>query len=166
MRHRKFTFKIGRSSAHVRSLLANAVCSLIKHKRITTTLVKAKQLRVLADQMMTLGKTGTLHARRQAIAKLHQVDVVRTLFDELAPQYMKRNGGYTRIMKLGPRIGDAAEMAILEFVEPDNMVASRAKITPVADSTAATTAPESTPEANTEEAKEEIKEEAKEEAKA
>jgi large subunit ribosomal protein L17 len=165
MRHRKFTFKIGRSSAHVRSLLANAVCSLIKHKRITTTLVKAKQLRVLADQMMTLGKTGTLHARRQAIAKLHQVDVVRTLFDELAPQYMKRNGGYTRIMKLGPRIGDAAEMAILEFVEPDNMVASRAKITPVADSADAATVPESTPEANTEETKEEIKEEAKEEAK-
>ncbi len=125
MRHRKFTFKIGRSSAHVRSLLANAVCSLIKHKRITTTLVKAKQLRVVADQMITLGKTGTLHARRQAIAKLHQVDVVCTLFNELAPQYQQRVGGYTRIMKLGPRIGDAAEMAILEFVEPDSTAASR-----------------------------------------
>jgi len=166
MRHRKFTFKIGRSSAHVRSLLANAVCSLIKHKRITTTLVKAKQLRVLADQMMTLGKTGTLHARRQAIAKLHQVDVVCTLFNELAPQYLKRTGGYTRIMKLGPRIGDAAEMAILEFVETDSMVASRAKVAPAADSTAAegataadstaaegATAAEPAPEADKEEAK-------------
>lgn len=155
MRHRKFTFKIGRSSAHVRSMLANAVCSLIKHKRITTTLTKAKQLRVVADQMITLGKTGTLHTRRQAIAKLHQVDVVCTLFNELAPQYMNRTGGYTRIMKLGPRIGDAAEMAILEFVETDSVVASRAGNDTASDSAdaEAAVAPEETAASEKEEAK-------------
>ena len=119
MRHRKATFKIGRSSAHVRALLANAVCSLIEHGRITTTLVKAKGIRQLAEKMMTLGKKGTLHTRRNAIAKLHNVTMVCRLFNELAPKYMNRQGGYTRIIKLGPRIGDAAEMAILEFVEPD-----------------------------------------------
>ena len=127
MRHRKFTFKIGRSSAHVRSLLANAVCSLIKHRRITTTLVRAKRIRMLADQMVTLGKDGSLHARRLAIEKLHQPATVAILFDQIAPGFKERKGGYTRIMKLGPRIGDGAEMAILEFVEADDVVAARAK---------------------------------------
>ena len=127
MRDRKFTFKIGRSSAHVRSLLANSVCSLIQHRRITTTLVRAKRIRMLADQMVTLGKDGSLHARRLAIAKLHQPATVATLFDQVAPGFKERKGGYTRIMKLGPRIGDAAEMAVLEFVEADDVVAARAK---------------------------------------
>ncbi len=127
MRHRKFTFKIGRSSAHVRSLLANAVCSLIQHRRITTTLVRAKRMRMLADQVVTLGKDGGLHARRLAIAKLHQPATVAILFDQVAPGFKERAGGYTRIIKLGPRIGDAAEMAILEFVEADEIVAARAK---------------------------------------
>lgn len=126
MRHRKFTFKIGRSSAHVRSLLANSVCSLIQHRRITTTLVRAKRIRMLADQMVTLGKDGSLHARRLAIAKLHQPATVAILFDQVAPGFKERKGGYTRIMKLGPRIGDAAEMAVLEFVEADDVVAARA----------------------------------------
>ena len=126
MRHRKFTFKINRSSAHVRSLLANAVCSLIEHRRITTTLVRAKRIRMLAEQMVTLGKQESLHARRLAIAKLHQPAVVGILFSEVAPGFKNRKGGYTRIMKLGPRIGDAAEMAILEFVESDDIVAARA----------------------------------------
>ncbi|NMA21883.1 MAG: 50S ribosomal protein L17 [Lentisphaerae bacterium] len=130
MRHRKFTFKIGRSSAHVRSLLANAVCSLIKHRRITTTLVRAKRIRMLADQMVTLGKDGSLHARRLAIAKLHQPDTVAILFDQIAPGFKERKGGYTRIMKLGPRRGDAAEMAIIEFVEADDVVAARANAQP------------------------------------
>ncbi|MFA6930810.1 MAG: 50S ribosomal protein L17 [Lentisphaeria bacterium] len=125
MRHRKFTFKIGRSSAHVRSLLANAVCSLIEYRRITTTLVRAKRIRMLAEQMVTFGKTGSLHARRLAIAKLHQPAKVKILFDEIAPGFKDRKGGYTRIIKLGPRIGDAAEMAILEFVESDEIVAAR-----------------------------------------
>lgn len=125
MRHRKFTFKIGRSSAHIRSLLANAVCSLIEYRRITTTLVRAKRIRILAEQMVTFGKDGTLHARRLAIAKLRQPAKVKILFDEIAPGFKNRNGGYTRIIKLGPRIGDAAEMAILEFVEFDDVVAAR-----------------------------------------
>lgn len=125
MRHRKFTFKIGRSSAHIRSLLANAVCSLIEYRRITTTLVRAKRIRMLAEQMVTFGKDGTLHARRLAIAKLRQPAKVKILFDEIAPGFKNRNGGYTRIIKLGPRIGDAAEMAILEFVESDDVVAAR-----------------------------------------
>lgn len=125
MRHRKFTFKIGRTSAHVRSLLANAVCSLIQHGRIETTLAKAKRIRMVMDRMMTLAKEGSLHSRRLAISRLHQVDCVCRLFNDLAPQYTQRQGGYTRIMKLGPRIGDAAEMAILELVETDSMVAAR-----------------------------------------
>ncbi len=119
MRHRKHTFKIGRTTGHRESLLANAVCSLIEHNRITTTLVKAKEIRRLADKMVTLGKEGTLHTRRLAIAKLHQVDKVAKLFSEIAPGFAKRNGGYTRLMKIGPRIGDGAEMCIVEFVEND-----------------------------------------------
>ena len=125
MRHRKFTFKIGRTSAHVRALVANAVCSLIEHGRITTTLVKAKRIRQVADQMVTYGKEGTLSSRRLAIAKLHQVDKVHKLFAEIAPGFAKRTGGYTRLIKMGPRIGDGAEMAIVEFVENDETVAAR-----------------------------------------
>lgn len=122
MRHRVATFKINRSSAHVRALLANSVCSLIEHNQIKTTLVRAKRIRQLADQMITLGKRGDLHARRLAVAKLHNTILVKKLFDEVAPQYKERQGGYTRIMKIGPRIGDAAEMAILAFVETDEQV--------------------------------------------
>lgn len=124
MRHRVATFKINRSSAHVRSLLANAVCSLIEHNQIKTTLVRAKRIRQLAEQMVTLGKRGDLHARRLAVAKLHQADKVKKLFDVVAPGFKNRQGGYTRIIKLGPRIGDAAEMAILSFVETDEQVAA------------------------------------------
>ncbi|MCR5380578.1 MAG: 50S ribosomal protein L17 [Lentisphaeria bacterium] len=125
MRHRKHTFKIGRTSGHRKALLANAVCSLIEHGRIKTTLVKAKEIRRVAEKMVTFGKIGTLHTRKLAIATLHQVDKVRTLFDVIAPGFKERPGGYTRIMKLGPRIGDAAEMAIIEFVENDATVKAR-----------------------------------------
>ena len=125
MRHHVHTFKIGRKSGHIRSLLANAVCSLVEHRRITTTLVKAKEIRRYADKAVTLAKQGTLHARRIAIARLHQPETVKTLFDVIAPQFKERNGGYTRIMKLGPRRGDGAEMAIIEFVESDEVVAAR-----------------------------------------
>ena len=137
MRHRKHTFKIGRTSGHRKALLANAVCSLIEHGRIKTTLVKAKEIRRVAEKMVTFGKMGleekdealkkskTLHARKLAIATLHQVDKVRTLFDVIAPGFKNRPGGYTRIMKLGPRIGDAAEMCIIEFVENDETVKAR-----------------------------------------
>ena len=127
MRHRKHTFKVGRTTSHRNAMLANAVCSLIQKNRIVTTLVKAKEIRRVADSMVTFAKQGTLHARRIAIARLHQPDTVKTLFDVVAPQYKERNGGYTRIMKLGPRRGDAAEMAIIEFVESDEVVAARAK---------------------------------------
>ena len=125
MRHRKHTFKIGRTSGHRKALLANAVCSLIEHGRIKTTLVKAKEIRRVAEKMVTFGKIGTLHARKLAIATLHQVDKVRTLFDVIAPGFKERPGGYTRIMKLGPRIGDAAEMCLIEFVENDATVKAR-----------------------------------------
>ena len=125
MRHRKHTFKIGRTSGHRKALLANAVCSLIEHGRIKTTLVKAKEIRRVAEKMVTFGKIGTLHTRKLAIATLHQVDKVRTLFDVIAPGFKERPGGYTRIMKLGPRIGDAAEMCLIEFVENDETVKAR-----------------------------------------
>lgn len=124
MRHGKHTFKIGRTTGHRESLLANAVCSLIENNRITTTLVKAKEIRRLADRMVTLGKEGTLHTRRLAIARLHQVDKVAKLFSEIAPGFAKRSGGYTRLMKIGPRIGDGAEMCIVEFVESDEAKAA------------------------------------------
>jgi len=117
MRHRKFTFKIGRTASHRRALLGNAVCSLIESERITTTVTRAKQIRRLAEKMITLGKRGSLHARRLAIARLRQPDAVARLFRDIAPRFENRDGGYTRIMKLGPRPGDAAELCILEFVE-------------------------------------------------
>ncbi len=116
MRHRKYTFKIGRTSEHRRSLLANAVCSLFKAGRITTTVQKAKEIRRLAEKTITLAKTGTLHARRQAIATLKQKDTVAELFSTVAAKHEDRNSGYTRIMRLGKRLGDAAEMCILELI--------------------------------------------------
>ncbi len=132
MRHRTATFKINRSSAHVRALLANAVCSLFEHKQIRTTLVRAKRIRQLAEQMITMGKKGTLHARRLAVAKLHQADKVKVLFDEIAPGFKERQGGYTRIVKLGQRIGDGAEMCILSLVENDEAVKAAKAAAPAA----------------------------------
>ncbi len=98
-------------------MLANLVCSLIKHKRVTTTVAKAKAARSVAEKMVTLGKSGTLHDRRLAAARLHQEDAVKLLFDEIAPAQKERHGGYTRIVRLGQRQGDAAERAILEWVD-------------------------------------------------
>ena len=117
MRHRKKTVKLGRTSAHRNELLANLVCGLIEHRRIKTTLAKAKAARVLAEKMITLGKKGTLASRRQAIATLKQEQLVRVLFDEIAPGFKDRSGGYTRILKLGRRISDSSQMALLELVE-------------------------------------------------
>ena len=117
MRHRKKTVKLGRTSAHRNELLANLVCGLIEHGRIKTTLAKAKAARVLAEKMITLGKKGTLASRRQAIATLKQEQLVRVLFDEIAPGFKDRSGGYTRILKLGRRISDSSQMALLEWVE-------------------------------------------------
>lgn len=98
-------------------MLANLVCSLIKHKRVTTTLAKAKAARSVAEKMVTLGKHGTIHDRRLAAARLHQEDAVKILFNEIAPVQKDRRGGYTRIIKLNQRQGDASQLAILEFVD-------------------------------------------------
>ena len=117
MRHRKKTVKLGRTSAHRNELLANLVCGLIEHRRIKTTIAKAKAARSLAEKMVTLGKKGTLAARRQAIATLKQEELVRVLFDDIAPSFESRSGGYTRILKLGRRISDSSEMVLLEWVE-------------------------------------------------
>ena len=101
MRHLKRTAKLGRTSEHRNAMLANLVCSLIEHKRVTTTLAKAKAARSVAEKMVTLGKSGSLHHRRLAVARLHQEGAVKVLFKEIAPAFKERNGGYTRIVKMG-----------------------------------------------------------------
>ena len=116
MRHRKRTVKFGRKKEHRKAMFASMVCGLIDRGVIITTLAKAKVARPLAEKMVTLGKHGTLHHRRLAIARLRQRDVVKKLFAEVAPKHADRNGGYTRITKLGRRSSDAAEMAMLEWV--------------------------------------------------
>src|SRR5215469_12859817 len=117
MRHLKRTAKLGRTGEHRNRMLANLVCSLIKHKRVTTTLAKARAARSVAEKMVTLSKAGSLHDRRLAVARLHQEDAVKILFAEIAPAQKDRPGGYTRIIKLGQRQGDAGQRAILEFVD-------------------------------------------------
>jgi large subunit ribosomal protein L17 len=117
MRHQKNTRKLGRTSQHRDAMLANLVASLILHKRVKTTLAKAKAARPLAEKLVTLGKTGTLHARRLAVAKIGQKDVVSLLFKDIAPGFKDRKGGYTRIIKLGPRQSDSAPTAFLEWVD-------------------------------------------------
>ena len=118
MRHQRKTVKLGRSQAHRDALLSNQTCSLIEHSRIKTTLAKAKALRPFAEKMVTLGKKGTLHARRTALSYLHHnEDAVSKLFTEVAPRCATRAGGYTRIVKLGQRNSDAAPMAFVEFVD-------------------------------------------------
>ena len=111
MRHQKKTIKLGRTAEHRKAMLANQVCSLIEHERIKTTLAKAKAVRPLAEKMVTLGKKGSLHARRTALAVLRQKGPVMKLFDEIAPRTVSRNGGYTRIIKLGERKSDSAATA-------------------------------------------------------
>ena len=135
MRHLKRTAKLGRTGTHRNAMLANMVCSLIKHKRITTTLAKAKAARSVAEKIVSLGKQGTIHARRLATARLHargsteqmtkaekqkwrtNEDVIRILFEDIAPAFKGRAGGYTRIVQLEQRPGDAAQKAILEWVD-------------------------------------------------
>src|ERR1700693_2975625 len=118
MRHLKRTAKLGRTGTHRNAMLANLVCSLIKHKRVTTSLAKAKAARSVAEKMVTLGKSGTIHHRRLAVARLHQEDAVRIPFTQIAPPQKERHGGYTRIVKLAHRKrGDAGEQAILEWVD-------------------------------------------------
>jgi large subunit ribosomal protein L17 len=117
MRKRRKTVKLQRDAAHRRSLLANLTCSLIQHGKIRTTLAKAIALRPVAEKMVTLGKRGDLHARRQAVAFLQQKDAVKALFETIAPAAADRQGGYCRITKLGARTSDSAPMAIIEWVD-------------------------------------------------
>jgi large subunit ribosomal protein L17 len=113
---------LGLTAAHRKALLANQVCSLIEHQRIKTTLAKAKAVRPLAEKMVTLGKNGSLHARRTALAVLRQKDAVKKLFEDIAPRSATRNGGYTRIIKLGQRKSDSAAVAFLEWVDVAQVV--------------------------------------------
>jgi len=122
MRHQKKTIKLGRTAEHRKALLANQVCSLIAHQRVKTTLAKAKAVRPLAEKMVTFGKNGSLHARRMALSMLRQKDAVKKLFDEIAPRSADRNGGYTRIVKLGQRKSDSASMAFIEWVDAAQVI--------------------------------------------
>ncbi|HEY1369006.1 MAG TPA: 50S ribosomal protein L17 [Gaiellaceae bacterium] len=117
MRHHRAGKKLGRDAAHRRALYANLTCSLIEHGRIKTTEAKAKAVKPLAEQMITLGRRGDLHARRQALARLRSQEIVHLLFSEVGPRFVDRPGGYSRIVKLGPRQGDSAEMVYLELVD-------------------------------------------------
>ncbi len=119
MRHGFAGRRLGRSSSHRQAMFANLAVSLIEHEQITTTLPKAKDLRPIVEKLVTLGKRGDLHARRQVIAQIGNEAVVKRLFDTLAPRYATRNGGYLRIMKAGFRHGDNAAMAVIEFVDRD-----------------------------------------------
>jgi large subunit ribosomal protein L17 len=117
MRHQRAGRKLGRDSAHRKALYANLTASLIEHGRIKTTVAKAKEVRPVAEEMITLGRRGDVPARRQALKFLRSQDVVHKLFSEVGPRFSDRPGGYSRIVKLGPRQGDAAEMAYLELVD-------------------------------------------------
>jgi large subunit ribosomal protein L17 len=117
MRHHRSGKKLGRDASHRKALYSNLAGALIEHGRIKTTAAKAKAVKPFAEQMITLGKRGDLHARRLALAELRSQDVVHQLFADVAPRFVDRPGGYTRIVKLGPRLGDAAEMVYLEFVD-------------------------------------------------
>jgi len=117
MRHARAGKKLGRDSAHRKALYANLACSLIEHGRIKTTEAKAKAVKPYAEQMITLGRRGDLHARRLALAELHSQEIVHKLFSDVGPRMADRPGGYSRIVKLGHRLGDAAEMVYLELVD-------------------------------------------------
>jgi large subunit ribosomal protein L17 len=131
VRHQRTGKKLGRDSAHRKALYSNLAGALIRHGRIETTEAKAKAVKPFAEKMITLGKRGDLHARRQALAALRSNDVVHQLFAEVAPRFAERPGGYTRIVRIGPRQGDAAEMVFLELVDfeptPSQYALSRAR---------------------------------------
>src|SRR5690349_24181111 len=119
MRHGKVYRKLNRTAEHRRAMFANMAASLIRHEQIVTTLPKAKDLRPIVEKLVTLGKRGDLHARRQAIAEMRDVAMVKKLFDVIGPRYKDRNGGYTRVLKAGFRYGDNAARAVIEFVDRD-----------------------------------------------
>ena len=142
MRHLKRTAKLGRSPEHRNAMLANLVCSLIKHKRVTTTLAKAKAARSVAEKMVTLGKKGTIAHRRLAVARLHQEDAAKILFKDIAPAFKERNGGYTRIIRMEQRPGDSAQRAILEWVDVAIPTPAPAEAAPAGEVKPAETKPE------------------------
>ena len=119
MRHGKAHRKLNRKPQHRRAMFANMAAALIKHEQITTTLPKAKDLRPVIEKLVTLGKRGDLHARRQTIAQMRDVAMVKKLFDVIGPRYKDRKGGYTRVLKAGFRYGDSAPVAVIEFVDRD-----------------------------------------------
>ena len=122
MKHKVAGRKLGRNPAHRKAMLRNLVTSLLEHERIVTTVPKAKEARKIADKMITLGKRGDLHARRQAMSYIRTKSIVAKLFDELSEQYADRQGGYTRIIRTGTRFGDAAPMAIVELVGYEEVI--------------------------------------------
>jgi large subunit ribosomal protein L17 len=119
MRHGNAHRKLNRKPEHRKAMFANMAAALIKHEQIVTTLPKAKELRPVVEKLVTLGKRGDLHARRQAVAQMRDVAMVRKLFEVIGPRYKDRNGGYTRVLKAGFRYGDSAPVAVIEFVERD-----------------------------------------------
>ena len=119
MRHANAHRKLNRTAEHRRAMFANMAAALIKHEQIVTTLPKAKDLRPIVEKLVTLGKRGDLHARRQAIAQIRSVPMVKKLFEVLGPRYKERNGGYTRVLKAGFRYGDSAPVAVIELVDRD-----------------------------------------------
>ena len=119
MRHGVAHRKLGRTTAHRQAMFANMAASLIKHEQIVTTLPKAKELRPFVEKLVTLAKRGDLHARRQAIAQMRDIPMVKKLFEVIGPRYKERNGGYTRVLKAGFRYGDSAPVAVIEFVDRD-----------------------------------------------
>jgi large subunit ribosomal protein L17 len=119
MRHGKAHRKFSRRSDHRRAMFANMAAALIKHEQIVTTLPKAKDLRPIVEKLVTLGKRGDLHARRQAIAEVRDLPTVKKLFEVIGPRYKDRNGGYTRVLRAGYRYGDSAAVGVIEFVDRD-----------------------------------------------
>lgn len=162
MRHQKKTIKLGRTAEHRRALLANQVCALIQHQRIKTTLAKAKAVRPLAERMVTLGKNGSIHARRTALAVLRQKSAVKKLFDDISQRSAERYGGYTRIVKLGARKSDSARMAFIEWVDAEQVAEEK----PRKEKKAKRNEPELKPQQKKPEAEQSTREEPKAEAPA
>jgi large subunit ribosomal protein L17 len=140
MRHGNVHRKFNRTSEHRRAMFANMAAALIKHEQIVTTLPKAKDLRPVVEKLITLGKRGDLHARRQAVAKIRDIAMVKKLFEVLGPRYKDRNGGYTRVLKAGFRYGDSAPVAVIELVDRDE-AAKGLDSGPTSEKTAAQEAP-------------------------
>jgi large subunit ribosomal protein L17 len=141
VRHARAGKKLGRDSAHRKALYSNLAGALIEHGRIKTTVTKAKAVKPIAERMITLGRRGDLHARRQATAFLRSRDVVHKLFADVAPRFKDRPGGYARIIKIGPRPGDAAEMVYLELVDEEYVTAQREERTPAPEAAVAPAIP-------------------------